>query len=808
MKKILLLLLTCCLGITAFSQTIFRPSTQASITGANNYCVGSTISPLSFTYNTCNTGTGASSGVSATISWYYNNVNSNLISGGTTLAYGPLSFTVPTTATDVKSFAPVLPTGGDYYFFCVIRWTGGGCTSTVDTLVSSTQHIVVSPSPIAPSGILNVCVGSTINLSNPVSGGTWSSYNPGVASVNSTTGVVTGMSAGAVFISYHVGACYVTSLLYANDTPTGINPNPLTRCEGTTTTLTSSPAGGTWTSSNIGVANVDITTGSMTAGVAGTAIVTYTAPTTGCYTTRFVSINPNPAAITGSTAVCITGTTTLSNTSATGVWFSSNIGIPIDPVTGVVSGSTAGTTTISYRYPTTLCMATTVVTVNNNPGAIAGPSVVCAGSSITMTNPVLGGTWSTSNIGIATAVTGTGVINGVSNGTVNISYTMAGCPATTKPLTVNALPGTIVGILTTCYGSSTTLTSTVSGGTWYSNNPTIASIDSVSGIVSGHTLGTAVITYRVGSGCMTMANVTVNPLAPILGSDSVCVGSEIDLTNIVGGGTWVSSNPAIASIDTFTGHVKGLVNGITYIGYTLPTGCAATFFLQVIPALPAIAGPMQVCSSYDVVLSNGVPGGRWKTANFYVADVDSLTGKLYGHFPDTTTITYSVFGCVAKTHVTVNPLPNVILSFSWTTGKLSTPPIYATYQWYDSLSGPIPGATNSSITLAPVQKTYYLRATDFNGCAANSDYFRLPLSVADVNVDALCNIYPNPATSVVTIEAPVDVRVVVTAIDGRVVYEADRVKQIDVSQLIPGMYMVGLYNKEGMLVAMRKLTKQ
>lgn len=796
------------MGITAFSQTIYRPGTELSFTGASNYCVGSTISPLTYTYNTCNTGTGTATGVSATITWYYNTTNTNLISGGTTLAFGPLPYTVPTTPTDVKSFTPVLPVGGDYYFFCVIRWSGGGCSSVTDTLASSTQFIQVTPSPITPTGVLNVCVGSTITLSNPVPGGTWTSFNPGVASVNTSTGVVSGISAGAVFITYSVGSCYVTSLVNSNDTPTAITPNPLTRCEGTVTSLGSSPAGGTWISSNTSVANVDIATGVMTAGIAGTAIVTYTAPTTGCFTTRFVSINPNPAAITGSTAVCISGTTTLSNASPSGVWFSSNISIPVNPVTGVVTGSAVGTTTISYRYPSTGCMATTVVTVNNPPGTISGPSIVCAGSSITMTNPVPGGTWSSGNVSIATAVSATGVINGVSDGIVNISYTTGGCPAVSRALTVNPLPGTIVGILSTCYGSSTTLTSTVSGGRWYSDNPTIASIDSVTGIVSGHTLGTAVITYRVVSGCMTMANVTVNPLAPILGSDSVCVGSEINLTNIVGGGTWVSSNPIIASIDTFTGLVRGLVNGITYIGYTLPTGCAATFFLEVIPSLPPIAGPVEVCSSYDVVLSNGVPGGRWSTANFYVADIDSITGRMFGHFPDTTTITYTRFGCIAKRQVTVNPLPDVEIAFDWTTGKLSTLPIYATYQWYDSVSGPIPGATNSSLTLAPVQKTYYLRATDLKGCAANSDYFRLPLSVADVNVGAMCNIFPNPASSIVNIDAPINVSVLVSAIDGRVVLEATDAKQIDISNLMPGMYVIGLYDREGILITIRKLTKQ
>lgn len=84
-----------------------------------------------------------------------------------------------------------------------------------------------------------------------------------------------------------------------------------------------------------------------------------------------VRVNPLPAPILGTTGVCQYLTTTLSSTSAGGVWSSGNPAVAaIDPVTGVVtgiSGATSGTTaTITYTLPTS-CRATTVVTVYGKP---------------------------------------------------------------------------------------------------------------------------------------------------------------------------------------------------------------------------------------------------------------------------------------------------------------------------------------------------------------------------------------------------------------------------------------------------------
>ncbi len=811
MKKLYFLLLTCCAGLLATAQN-YTPHTQVSFTGANTYCLGATISPLIFTYDICSAGSGPASGATCELNWYYNPVNSNVVGPSTTLASGPYTvITSTTSATGTENYTPALPVGGDYYFFCIIKWTTPtpDCSGwTTDSVVSTTQLVKVMPAPI--TGGTGVCVGSAVTLNNYFTGGTWSSTNPGVLSINATTGVAQGISPGASFVNYTIGGCTVNAFISVNDTPSAIGPSAFTPCEGTTMALTSSPSGGVWSTSATAIADVGPATGILTAGVFGTANITYTNTTTGCRTSRTITVNANPAAITGATAICTGSTTSLSNVSSPGTWLSSSPGVAsINNTSGLVtSGSSGGTTTITYKLTTTGCQATRILTVNMPPLAITGPDVVCAGSNITLANARPGGVWTSGNMSLATVVSGTGVVTGVSNGSVNITYTMPGCASTFKNITVNPLPGTIGGLLSVCYGQVVTLSSTVGGGTWSSSDTSVATIDTMLGIVSGHSLGTTVIYYTVPSGCQATANVTVNPLAPILGSDTVCVGSDILLTNIVGGGTWVSSNPDIAEADTFSGVIHGLVPGITYIGYSLPTGCATTFFLNVIPALPPIAGPLKVCSAADVILSNGITGGRWTTSNEFVADIDSASGTMTGHFPDTATITYTIYGCVATATITVDPLPSPSLNYTWASAQLATTPTYISYQWFDSTTGVIPGATNFAITLPNVQKTYRVRVTDMNGCGNYSEWFRTPLGVSSADLSAQVRVFPNPVQTTVTIDAPINITAVISSTDGKVLTTVHDAKQVDMSNLAPGFYLLALYSDEGQLISMQKLSKE
>ena len=83
------------------------------------------------------------------------------------------------------------------------------------------------------------------------------------------------------------------------------------------------------------------------------------------------------------------------------------------------------------------CMVPTI-TVGTNPDLKAAPSV-CVGSTIAL-SPAGGGTWTSSNISIATVIAG--LVTGISAGNVTFTFTQSGtlCSSTTPIVTVNPLP--------------------------------------------------------------------------------------------------------------------------------------------------------------------------------------------------------------------------------------------------------------------------------------------------------------------------------------------------------------------------------
>jgi hypothetical protein len=76
------------------------------------------------------------------------------------------------------------------------------CGTAVATAVDT---VIGLPSADTILGADTLCVGATVNLSDAAAGGTWSSSNPSVATVNGA-GLVTGVSAGNATISYSVNS--------------------------------------------------------------------------------------------------------------------------------------------------------------------------------------------------------------------------------------------------------------------------------------------------------------------------------------------------------------------------------------------------------------------------------------------------------------------------------------------------------------------------------------------------------------------------------------------------------------------------
>ena len=267
-----------------------------------------------------------------------------------------------------------------------------------------------------------------------------------------------------------------------------------------------------------------------------TVTKTYTVTGTdanGCVNTDDVVVTVlSLPSISGATDVCIGASTTLSGSgtaSSSSPWLSSHPSVATVTSSGVVTGVSGGTTTITYT-DNNGCQVEETVTVNGLPSISAGSDVsTCAGSAVTLSGS--GGTsyvWNNS------------VTNGVSFvPTSTTTYTVTGTDANgcentdDVVVTVNALP-TISGTTTVCVGSTTDLDGSGTPATsnpWTSSNTGIATINS-SGLVTGVASGTTTITYTNSNNCSITTTVTVNGGTNVsAGADlSVCSGTSVTLS--------------------------------------------------------------------------------------------------------------------------------------------------------------------------------------------------------------------------------------------------------------------------------------
>ena len=342
------------------------------------------------------------------------------------------------------------------------------------------------------------------------------SSNTGNATVVVGTGVVTGVLAGTPTISYTLPTgCFVNTPITVNTNPPAIG-GANNVCVGSSTTLNDGLGGGNWTSSNTLLATVVSTTGIVNGVAVGNPFISYTMPT-GCYAVQAMTVNPNPAAITGATFMVCTGSTiTLSDATAGGTWGTSNGALATVSPGGVVTGVAFGTPTISYTMGTS-CYATQQVTVNTTPNAITGSNAVCIGYTTILSSTTGGGSWSSAAPAVASVGAGTGVVTGVAAGSTTITYMMPSGCYVTYAMAVNPNPAAITGTFTICTGTSQTLGDATAGGTWASSNPGLASVVAGTGVVTGNAAGNPTISYSLGTGCYALQVITVNPSPAAIG---------------------------------------------------------------------------------------------------------------------------------------------------------------------------------------------------------------------------------------------------------------------------------------------------
>ncbi len=397
-------------------------------------------------------------------------------------AYVTFDITVPvpdsTNTVHITAPAPVCagspasfvatPAGGDWYLgsgtsalagsidaFGVLSGVYAGMTGFVGYNVhnpvcgtitgTSSFTVLAAPDAGTITGPSASCLGIADTFNASVTGGSWFISPSADASI--AGGVVTTTIPGTYLVLYSVtnscGADNDTAVLtvVATPVPSPIYASSPTMCLGATVTLSDTLGGGTWHSSDSAVIHLGGTTYWSTVAAPlsfGSATITYSyttmcagTPVSGSVTASYTTSGlVSAGTISGPSSVCDGASFTLTSTTAGGTWTSASPLVATVDGAGAGHGLSVGTAVISYEV-TGLCnssVATDTIIVNaiTLPGAISGASSVMAGHDITLAASIAGGAWSVSSA-IATIDATTGILHGVSAGTVIVTYTPVGC---------------------------------------------------------------------------------------------------------------------------------------------------------------------------------------------------------------------------------------------------------------------------------------------------------------------------------------------------------------------------------------------
>ena len=302
-------------------------------------------------------------------------------------------------------------------------------------------------------------------------------------------------------------------------------------------------------------------------------------------------------------------------------------------------------------------------------------------------------------------------------------------------------------------------------------------------------------------------------LGPIHGSTTGCVGSNIMFTDSIGGGTWSSSNDAVATIGSASGVYTGVTLGNATITYTLGGSYITTVVTiapYIVPSVSISASPSgAVCSgtevTYTASATNGgsAPAYQWKlnsaaagggtSYSAYPASGDTvgviLTSNEACTMPDTA-IAY-IAPDVLPSLIPIDSI-GAIPGFSIGRGETDTLIAFVTgggtsylYQWVVN-STIVPGANsymyitdslanNDSVSCIVVSVGPCGGDSSFNSVAISVG----PSAVATVTQGAGLTLYPNPNNGVFTLQGTVgatgsgNTSIEIMDLTGKVVYSTN-----------------------------------
>jgi len=567
-----------------------------AITSANAYtvCSGSTM-----IYNI------TSNPINSSYSWVATN-NSNISGESTTPT---ISSTINNVLTLSSTVSPELVT-----YSITPTSTLGSCVGLPSTLI-----VTVNPaSVLAPnSGNNATCVNTSTSLSNSQAGGSWSSSNPSIATINPTTGLISALSSGSTTITYTYANSFnctstANTAFTVNALPTVNSPSSVSICSGGTLaySITSNiPSTYSWVATNnvnvsgesLSPINTSIINNTLSSSGISNQTVSYSiSPTStngSCIGTPFsliVSVNPSPSITsTSASTICSGGTLAYSITSnipSSYSWVAtSNNNISGEGLTAISSNlinnqltsSSLTAQIVNYTITPTSTLGSCVgapfifsVTVNPSPIITsASNSTICSGGTVAYSI--------TSSIPSSYSWVAANNNNITGEGLTSVSSNLINNQLISSSLTVQDVNYTITptSTLGSCIGAPFSFTVSV-------NPSPIITSSSTSTICSGGTLAYS-ITSSIPSSYSWVATNNTN-----------VTGESLNLINSS------NINNSLTSISLTAQNVIYTITPTSSIGTCIGAPFSFTATVNSLPVTTiSSSGPLTFCSGSSVVLT-------------------------------------------------------------------------------------------------------------------------------------------------------------------------------------------------------------
>jgi hypothetical protein len=632
---------------------------------------------------------------------------------------------------------------------------------------TATFAVNVLPTTVAAiTGNNNICSGASTVFATSSTGGSWSTDNSLVATVDAA-GVVTGLAAGSATITY-TNACGASAsrVVTVNAQPVASvsAQSATTFCAGGTVVLTANSGSGYVYQWNINGSPIPGATAAqypaITSGDYSVTISNGQCTATSAAVTVTVNALPSASISTGSaTDFCVGGSVVLTaNGAGTYQWFNNGVALDIDAQTYTATGSGNYTVVVTNNAGCSATSAVTTVTVTAAPTASVaaqGATSFCAGGSVVLT-AVGSGAYQWSNNG--TPITGAtaATYTATASGNYSVTISNGSCTATSAAVavTVNPLPAASItaGSSTSfCTGGSVVLTANGAGTyQWFNNG---VALDISSQTYTATTSGNYTVVVTNNSGCSavsagTNVSVVAIPAAAITaqGATSFCAGGSVVLTaNGAGTYQWNNNGTPIngATASSYTATAAGNYTVTISNGSCTATSASVAVTVNALPAAGISAGSATTfCTGGSVVLTaNGSGSYQWYNNGVALGiSSQTYTATVSGNYTVVITNNSGCSATSAATSVSVVAIPAATITTQGATSFCAGGSVVLsantgsglTYQWTKDGS-PIAGANSTNYTATTAGS--YAVTVNNGTCGSTSDPVSVtvtPLPVATI----------------------------------------------------------------------------